>query len=47
LLADDVVYVEHNAKAIESAKAVGIASYHYDRDTKDLISLKEFLDTHI
>lgn len=43
---DDVLYFEHNPKAVESAKSVGINSYYYDNDKKDLESLKAFLDSN-
>jgi HAD superfamily hydrolase (TIGR01509 family) len=43
---DDVVYFEHNPEAVKSAKSIGIKSYYYDPEEKDLISLKEFLLTH-
>src|SRR3989344_6843768 len=41
---NDVLYFEHNLKAAESARSVGINSYHYDNYKKDLATLKEFLD---
>jgi len=44
---DEVVYFEHNLKAVESAQSVGIVSYFYDSGKKDLDSLKEFLDAKI
>ena len=47
LEADDVVYFEHSPKAMESAQLVGINSYHYDADKKDLITLKKFLDKNV
>jgi len=40
---DDVFYFEHDKNAVESAKVVGIKTYHYDSERKDLISLKDFL----
>ncbi len=43
----DVIYFEHNPEAVELAKSVGIISYHYDKDKKDLIALKQFLDQNI
>lgn len=43
----EVVYFEHNPKAVESAQSVGINSYFYDNDTKDLASLKKFLDINL
>lgn len=44
---DDVVYFEHNQKAVGSAQSIGIISYHYDPEKKDLGSLKEFLDENL
>ena len=44
LTADEVVYFEHNLEAVKSAESVGIKSYFYDDDMKDLGALKEFLD---
>lgn len=41
---DEVIYFEHNPKAVESAQSVGIKSYFYDPETKDLEALKKFLD---
>ena len=40
---EDVVYFEHNKEATESAKSIGIRSYHYNKEEKDLAALKEFL----
>ncbi len=47
LNAADVVYFEHNPEAVESAKSVGITTYHYDKDAKDLGALKAFLEAHV
>jgi HAD superfamily hydrolase (TIGR01509 family) len=44
LSADDVVYFEHNIKAVKSAQSVGIKTLFYDKDKKDLDELKKFLD---
>ena len=44
---NDVVYFEHNPDAVKSAQSVGIVSYHYNKDTKDLVALKKFLDENI
>lgn len=44
---DDVVYFEHNPKAVESAQSVGIVSYHYDPQQKDILALKAFLDASL
>jgi len=40
----DVIYFEHDKKAVESAQSVGINSYYYDNNKKDLERLKHFLD---
>lgn len=47
LKTDDVVYFEHNSEAVRSAQSVGITSYHYDPDKKDLKALKFFLDKNL
>lgn len=47
LSADDVIYFEHNPEAVKSAESVGIRSYHYDHEKKDLDSLKKFLDENL
>lgn len=47
LATDDVVYFEHNADAVKSARSVGIQTYHYDKDVKDFGALKDFLVEHI
>ena len=43
----DVVYFEHNPEALRSAESLGIIGYYYDKDRKDLVSLKQFLDIHL
>ncbi|MES2014321.1 MAG: hypothetical protein V4437_00710 [Patescibacteria group bacterium] len=43
----DVIYFEHNPEAVKSAEAVGIVAYYYDKDKKDLESLKIFLDKNL
>ncbi len=40
---DGVIYFEHNEDAVDSAKSVGIKTYHYDPAKKDLRALKDFL----
>lgn len=40
----DVVYFEHNEDNVKSAQSVGINTFHYDKDTKDLVALKNFID---
>jgi len=41
LLADDVIYFEHNLEAVKSAASVGIKSYHYDHAKKDLSAVSQ------
>jgi FMN phosphatase YigB (HAD superfamily) len=45
LIPEQVVYFEHDEQAVESAKSIGITTYHYDPIKKDLEELKNFLDT--
>lgn len=44
LLPSDVLYFEHNPDAVASAGSLGIATFHYNKDTKDILTLKRFLD---
>lgn len=44
---DEVVYFEHSIEAVKSAQSIGINSYYYDNDKKDLNSLKNFLDENL
>ncbi len=44
---DDVIYFEHNLEAVKSAESVGIKSYHYDSEKKDLVSLTKFLTDNL
>lgn len=39
----DVIYFEHNPEAVKSAQSIGVKTYHYDSDKKDLKALKDFL----
>lgn len=43
LSVDDVVYFEHNPKAVESAKSLGIPSYYFDPEKRNIDELKKFL----
>jgi FMN phosphatase YigB (HAD superfamily) len=43
----EVIYFEHNLEAVKSAQSVGIETYYYDNDKKDLTSLKKFLDENL
>ena len=47
LTPDQVVYFERNPDAVKSAESVGIKSYFYDKNKKDLVGLKEFLDSNL
>ena len=40
---NDTIYFEHNPEAVKSAESVGIKSYYYDPQKKDLEALKNFL----
>lgn len=44
---DDVIYFEHSQEAINSALSLGIVAYFYDKDKKDLVALKTFIDKYI
>ncbi|MEK7565542.1 MAG: HAD hydrolase-like protein [Patescibacteria group bacterium] len=41
---DDVIYFEHSEEAVKSAQSVGIKTYHYDSNKRNLGSLKNFLN---
>lgn len=43
LTSDDCIYFEHNQKAVGSAHSVGITSYHFDHEKRDLPALRQFL----
>jgi len=47
LKAEDVIYFEHSLDAVKSAESVGIKTYFYDNDKKDLVALKKFLDENL
>lgn len=47
LKAEDCIYFEHTPAAVESAKSVGITSYHFDEQKRDLDSLKNFLNLNL
>lgn len=44
---EDAIYFEHNASAVESAESVGIISYLYDHEAKDLDVLQDFIDQNL
>ena len=43
----EVIYFEHNLDAVKSAQSVGINTYFYDNDKKDLKSLTKFLNDNL
>jgi HAD superfamily hydrolase (TIGR01509 family) len=47
LNAYDVIYFEHNPSAVISAQSVGINTFYYDNNKKDLAALREFLNENI
>ena len=44
---ENVIYFEHNSDAVKSAQSVGINTFYYDNDKKDLTALKQFLDENL
>ena len=44
---EDVIYFEHGEDAIKSAESIGIKTFYYDKDKKDLESLRLFLEENI
>lgn len=44
---NEVIYFEHDPDAVKSAESIGVKSYFYDKDKKDLIELKKFLDSNL
>lgn len=47
ITSDEVVYIEHNQLAVDSAKSIGIDTFLYDPDKKDMDSVKKFLDQRV
>lgn len=45
LSAEEVIYFEHDREATQTARSVGIKTYRYDENERDLGALKGFLDT--
>jgi HAD superfamily hydrolase (TIGR01509 family) len=43
----EVIYFEHNPEAVKSAQSLGIKTYFYDNNKKDLTGLKKFLDDNL
>ena len=44
---NEVIYFEHDSDAVKSAQSIGINTYFYNNDKKDLESLKKFLDENL
>ncbi|MFZ1019371.1 MAG: hypothetical protein WAN61_00060 [Minisyncoccia bacterium] len=44
---EEVIYFEHNPDAVKSARSIGINTYFYDNNKKDLEKLKQFLDDNL
>ena len=44
---EEVIYFEHNPDAVKSAQSVGMNTFYYDNDKKDLTALKQFLDENL
>lgn len=44
---DGAIYFEHNPEAVKSAESVGIISYYYDHEEKNLSKLRDFLETNL
>jgi len=47
LKAKEGIYFEHNEDAVKSAQSVGIVTFHYDKDKRDLNALKKFIDENL
>jgi HAD superfamily hydrolase (TIGR01509 family) len=47
LTTNDVIYFENKEEAVKSARSVGITTYHYNPEKKDIEGLKEFIDKNL
>ena len=47
LKVEDVIYFEHNIKAVEIAQSVGIEAHHYDEEKRDMMELAKFLNENL
>ena len=47
LKTEEVIYFEHNKEAVKTAQSIGILSYHYDDEKRDMEQLKKFLDENL
>lgn len=43
----DLIYFEHNESAVKSAESVGIMAYHFDKDSRDMKALSDFLNSNL
>lgn len=41
------IYFEHNPLAVENANKLGIVSFHFNHEKRDLKELKTFLETYL
>jgi len=44
---ENVMYFEHNNDAVKSATSVGITTYFYDKDERDMVKLERFINNNI
>lgn len=44
---EGVIYFEHSNDAVKSAQSVGITSYYYDKEKRDMKTLKAFIDQNL
>jgi len=47
LFPSECIYIEHNKKAVTSAESIGINSYYFDSEKRDMKSLQEFLENNL
>jgi HAD superfamily hydrolase (TIGR01509 family) len=47
LSATDVIYFEHDKDAVDSARSLGVVSYYFDHETRDLGLLKGFIEENL
>jgi len=44
---EETIYFEHNPEAVESAKSVGIKTFYYNKETKDVNAVREFIKANL
>lgn len=47
LTPEDVICFEHKEDAVKSARSIGINTFHYNKETKNLVALKDFLKNNL